>query len=85
MEIICLIVFDKNTRQRCTAHLQRESKDVANKSSNPTAVILYEQFSDILSNARIYSKLNHKKIQRIKYVNYLFVQINDIIQQYMDW
>ena len=25
-------VFDKNTRQRCTAHLQRESKDVANKS-----------------------------------------------------
>ena len=32
MEIICLTVFDKNPRQRCTAHLQRESKDVANKS-----------------------------------------------------
>jgi len=51
--------FCKNTRQRCTAHLQRESKDVTHKSKDASAVILYEEFSEILSDARTYCTLNH--------------------------
>lgn len=54
-------VFCKNKRQRCTAHLQRESKDVSYKSKDSSAVILYGEFSEILSDARIYCTLNHKK------------------------
>lgn len=54
-------VFCKNKRHRCTAHLQRESKDVVHKSKDLSAVILYEEFSEILSDARICCTLNHKK------------------------
>jgi len=77
-------VFCKNTRQRCTAHLQRESKDVSHKSKDPSAVILYGEFSEILSDARNYCTLNHKKIQRVQYANYLSGQIDSIIQRYLD-
>ena len=77
-------VFCKNPRQRCTAHLQRESKDVAHKSKDSSAVILYGEFSEILSNARIYCTLNHEKTQRIRYANYLSGKINSIIERYLE-
>jgi len=77
-------VFCKNTRQRCTAHLQRESKDVVHKSKNKSAVTLYEEFSEILFYARIYCTLNHEKTQRIAYANYLSGKINSIIERYLD-
>lgn len=77
-------VFCKNKRQRCTAHLQRESKNVANKSKDPSAVILHEEFSEILSDARIYCTLNHKKTHRIRYANYLSGKVDDIIKRYLD-
>jgi len=77
-------VFCNNTRQRCTAHLQRESKDVSHKSKNELAKILYGEFSEILFYARIFCKLNHKKIQRIAYANYLYLRIDEIVRQYMD-
>jgi len=77
-------VFCKNKRQRCTAHLQRESKDVSLKSKDSSSVILYGEFSKILFYARIFCKLNHKKIQRVQYANYLSEKIDEIIQQYMD-
>ena len=70
-------VFYKNPRQRCTAHLQRESKDVTHKSKNELAVTLYGEFSEILFYARIYCTLNHKKTHRIAYANYLSGQIDD--------
>lgn len=77
-------VFSHNTRQRCTAHLQRESKDVSHKSKDPSAVILHEEFSEILSDARTYCTLNHEKTQRIRYANYLSGQIDDVIKRYLD-
>jgi len=77
-------VFCKNIRQWCTAHLQRESKDVSHKSKDSSAVILYGEFSEILSDARIYCTLNRKKIQRVQYANYLSGQIDDVIEQYLD-
>jgi len=52
--LVYVTVFCTNTRQRCTAHLQRESKDVAHKSKDSSAVILYGEFSEILSDVRIY-------------------------------
>ncbi|MBS1268505.1 MAG: hypothetical protein MAG458_01234 [Nitrosopumilus sp.] len=58
-------VFSHNSRQRCTAHLKRESKDVSLKSKNNLAKILYDEFSEILFYARIFCKLNHKKIQQV--------------------
>jgi len=76
--------FCKNPRQRCTAHLQRESEDVAHKSKNELAVTLYEKFSEILSDARIYYTLNHEKAQRITYANNLSGQINGIIERYLN-
>ena len=76
--------FSKNKRQRCTAHLQRESKDVSLKSKSGLAKILYAEFSEILFFARIYCKLNHKKIQRVQYANYLSQKIDKIIRQYMN-
>ena len=77
-------VFCKNKRQRCTAHLQRESEDVAIKSKNKSAAILYEEFSEILFYARIYSKLHHEKTQRIAYANYLSGKVDGIIERYLD-
>jgi len=77
-------VFCKNTRQRCTAHLQRESEDISHKSKNELAVTLYEKFSEILSDARIYCTLNHEKAQRIAYANYLSRQIDGIIERYLE-
>jgi len=77
-------VFCKNTRQRCTAHLQRESEDVAIKSKNKSAAILYKEFLEILFYARIYCTLNHEKTQRKQYANYLSGQIDSIIQRYLD-
>ena len=76
-------VFCKNKRQRCTAHLQRESRDVAHKSKDASAVILYGELSEIFSDARIYCTLNHKKMQRITYANYLSGKIDSIIKRYM--
>jgi len=77
-------VFCKNTRQRCTAHLQRESKDVSHKSKNELAKILYEKFSEILFYARVFSNIHHKKIQRVQYANYLSEKIDEIVRQYME-
>ncbi len=77
-------MFFSNKRQRCTSHLQRESKDVSHKSKNELAVTLYEKFSEILFYARIYCTLNHEKTQRIAYANYLSGQIDNIIERYMD-
>ncbi|MGI0060816.1 MAG: IS66 family transposase [Nitrosotalea sp.] len=77
-------VFCKNKRQRCTAHLQRESKDVAHKSKDPSAVILYGEFSEILSDARIYCTSNHCKTHRTKYADYLSEKIDGIIKRYLD-
>ena len=79
-----IINLNKNTRQHCTAHLQRESKDVSHKSKDSSAVILYGEFSKILFYARIFSQLNHKKIQRVQYANYLHLRIDEIILQYLD-
>ncbi len=76
-------VFCKNKRQRCTAHLQRESRDVSGKSKDSSAVILYGEFSEILFYARVYHTLNHQKTQRIKYANYLSGRIDDIIERYL--
>ncbi len=70
-----VVIFTKNKRQRCTAQLPRESKDVADKSEKPSAAILHKEFSKILDNAKKYSKSKHKKIQRIKYTDYLFEQL----------
>lgn len=77
-------VFSHNSRQRCTAHLKRESKDVSFKSKNELAVTLYEKFSEILFFVRIYCTLNHEKTQRIRYANYLSGQIDDVIKRYLD-
>lgn len=77
-------VFCNNTRQRCTAHLQRESRDVSRRSKNKLAAILYGEFSGILCHARTYSKSNHSKTQRIKYADYLSQRIDGIIERYMD-
>ncbi len=57
---------------------------MAIKSKDSSAVILYEEFSEILSNARIYCTLNHKKIQRIRYANYLSEKIDDVIKRYLE-
>ena len=73
--------FPENKRQRCTAHLQRESREV-DKSEKPSAIILHKEFSEILDNAREYSKSRHKKTRRIRYTNYLFEQITHIIKRY---
>jgi len=56
---------------------------VAHKSKNKLVVTLHEQFSAILFHARIYSKLYHKKTQRIAYANYLSGQIDGIIERYL--
>ena len=74
--------FSKNKRQRCTAHLQRESREVADKSEKSSAIVLHKEFSEILDNARTFSRLKHKKTRRIKYTNYLFEQITHIIKRY---
>ena len=52
--------------------------------SKDSAVILYEEFSEILSDARIYCTLNHKKTQRIAYANYLSEKVDDIIKRYLN-
>jgi len=45
---------------------------------------MYEKFSKILSDARIYCTLNHEKAQRIVYANYLSGQIDDVIKRYLE-
>ena len=77
-------VFCKNTRQRCTAHLQRESRDVARRSKNKLAEKLYGEFSEILFYARIFSKLNHEKTHQISYTNYLSQRIDGIVRRYLE-
>lgn len=46
-------VFCNNIRQRCTAHLQREAKDVAKKSKHKSASEAYRKFSKLRADARI--------------------------------
>ena len=58
-----------------TAQLPRESREVTDKSEKPSAAILHKEFSKMLDNAKKYSKSKHKKIQRIKYTDYLFDQL----------
>jgi transposase len=76
-------VFYDNIRQRCTAHLQRESKDVAKKSKDRLATSLYQRFSKILFRAKAWTGSNHSDIQRIRHANYLLEKVDDIINQYL--
>jgi len=77
-------VFCNNIRQRCTAHLQREAKDVGKKSKLKSATEAYRKFSKLLSDARIWTGSNHSDIQRIRHANYLLEKVDDIIMQYLD-
>ena len=76
-------VLFHNTRQRCTAHLQRDAKYVASKSKHKSAKPLYEKFSDMLHHARIWSVQKHSEKQRRTYKESLLNQTDSIMQQYM--
>ena len=53
-----MLLYLIKTQDRDALHICKGNQKMW--QTNLLAVILYEQFSDILSNARIYSKLNHK-------------------------
>lgn len=77
------IVFFTNIRQRCTAHLQREAKHLAiRKSKHRSSVILYGKFSDMLHRARMYGAQEHSEVQRIRHVNHLLKQVDDMMLKY---
>lgn len=77
-------VFFANTRQRCTAHLQRDAKHLAiRKSKSKLAIILYGKFSGILHRARIWSAQEHSEKQRKIHALDLLKQTDCIIQQYL--
>ncbi len=76
-------VLFHNIRQRCTAHLQRETKHLAiRKSKSKSSVILYGEFSKMLHDARLYTAEKHSETQRIRHVNHLLKQVDDIISKY---
>jgi len=76
-------VLFHNIRQRCTAHLQREAKHLAiRKSKSKLAIALYGKFSKMLHDARLYTAQKHSNIQRIRHVNHLLKQVDDMISKY---
>ena len=77
------IRYNISRKQETEIHYtSTESRDVADKSERPSDIILHKEFSEMLDNARTFLKLKHKKIQRIRYTNYLFEQITYIIKRY---
>jgi transposase-like protein len=76
-------VFCNNIKQRCTAHLQREARDVAKKSRLKSATDAYQKFSKLLHDARTWTVQDHSDVQRMTHVNYLLEQADDIIMQYI--
>ncbi len=76
-------VFCDNTKQRCTAHLQRDAKYLARKSKDKKARILYEKFSDMLGHARVWSVSNRYTKRRETYRNDLLKQLDRIIARYL--
>jgi len=76
-------LFFDNIRQRCTAHLQREAKHLAiRKSKSKLAITLYGKFSKMLHYARLYAAQKHSETQRIRHVNHLLKQVDDMISKY---
>ena len=76
-------VLFHNTRQRCTAHLQRDAKHLARKSNDKQAKIIYGKLSKLLHRARMYSVQKHSERQRKRHTLDLLKQIDSIICQYM--
>jgi len=76
-------LFFENIRQRCTAHLQRESKHLAiRKSKSKLSATLYGKFSEMLHDARSYTTQKYSEIQRILHVNHLLRQVDGMISKY---
>ena len=76
-------LFFENIRQRCTAHLQREAKHLSiRKSKSKLSATLYGKFSKMLHDARLYTAQKHSETQRIRHVNHLLRQVDDIISKY---
>jgi hypothetical protein len=76
-------VFSGNLKQRCTAHLQRDTKHLARKSTDKQASILYGKFSGMLHRARVWSVQKHSEKQRTRHARDLLKQADCIIEQYM--
>ncbi len=76
-------VFCDNTKQRCTAHLQRDAKYLAIKSKDKKARILYEKLSGMLGHARVWSVGNRHTKRRETYRNDLLKQLDRIIARYL--